>query len=436
MKTRNRLYLIILALFLLPFICPTASATMAEGTETQITTNSADQKHPAIYGDRIVWTDYRNGDGYSNSDIYMYDLSTSTETQITTSGSAYSPDIYDDIIVWTDERNGNGDIYMYNLSTSTETQITTNNSWQYGPVIYDDKIVWIDERDADESHGDAYVSSNIYMYDLSTSTETRITTSEAEQTGLAIYGDRIVWHNFLNGEPYHHIYMCNLSTFEETQITTSGSAYSPDIYGDRIVWIDYRNGIGAVEGNIYMCNLSTSTESKITNNESNKYGPIIFDNRIVWADWNNGNPDIYMYDLSTSTKTQITDDSSHVGGEVGPDIYGNRIVWDDSRNGNSDIYMFTLAPAVELTPLERTNDLKDYVENNISSDVGTKKALIRPLDASIRFLETGKDAKAVSTLKSFINLVEKMSKGNRISAAGAACMITQAKEIINQIKDQ
>ncbi|WP_095642876.1 PKD domain-containing protein [Methanosarcina spelaei] len=64
----------------------------------------------AIYGDRIVWTDSRNG----NSDIYMYDLSTHNETQITTRESYdFSPDIYGDRIVWNDYRNGNGDIYMY-----------------------------------------------------------------------------------------------------------------------------------------------------------------------------------------------------------------------------------------------------------------------------------------------------------------------------------
>ena len=42
MKTINRIYPIFVALFLLPFICATASAEMAQGTETQIT-NSMDQ---------------------------------------------------------------------------------------------------------------------------------------------------------------------------------------------------------------------------------------------------------------------------------------------------------------------------------------------------------------------------------------------------------
>ncbi len=59
-------------------------------------------------GDRIAYQDIRNG----NPDIYMYNISTKIETQITTSGSAYSPVIDGDRIVYQDYRNGNSDIYM------------------------------------------------------------------------------------------------------------------------------------------------------------------------------------------------------------------------------------------------------------------------------------------------------------------------------------
>jgi beta propeller repeat protein len=153
----------------------------------------------------------------------------------------------------------------------------------------------------------------------------------------------------------------------------------------------------------------------------------------VWGDYRNGNYDLYMYDISTSEETQITTNESN---QLWPDIYGDVIVWMDNRNENLDIYMFTLSPAAELTPLDRTNDLKDYVENTLKVNRGIKKALIVPLDASIHFLETGKDAKAVSKLKSFINLVEKMKKCNRILPVDADYMITEARGIIDQIKAQ
>ncbi|AKB74938.1 cell surface protein [Methanosarcina lacustris Z-7289] len=140
---RTAIYLGIF-LVLLMMTVGNAAAVQENGTETRITTDEADQQNPAIYGDRIVWQDDRNGgNGYSwkptgNWDIYMYDASTSTETRITTSESCQiNPVIYGDKIVWQDNRNGEGwdeygrpdgnwDIYMYDLSTKTE--IHTNNT--------------------------------------------------------------------------------------------------------------------------------------------------------------------------------------------------------------------------------------------------------------------------------------------------------------------
>ena len=77
--------------------------------EQAITSDSDEQYKVAISGEKIVWTDYRNG----NADIYMYDLSTNTEYQIT-SNSSYqvNSSIYGNKIVWQDGRNGSNDIYI------------------------------------------------------------------------------------------------------------------------------------------------------------------------------------------------------------------------------------------------------------------------------------------------------------------------------------
>lgn len=210
--------------------------------ETQITANGSPQYNPVIYGEKIVWNDFRIEDVNTTSDIYVYDLSTSMETRITTSGSAEDPAIHGDRIVWSDYRNGNYDIYMYDLSTSTETQITTNESDQYSPDIHGDRIVWNDDRNG---------NYNIYMYDLSTSMETQITTDESYKSGPAIYGNRIVWNEKRNGN--FDIYMYDLSTSTETQITSYESVQytATAIYGDRIVWVSEEEG-----GDIYLYDLS------------------------------------------------------------------------------------------------------------------------------------------------------------------------------------
>jgi beta propeller repeat protein len=183
---------------------------------------------PKIYKDKIVWEDRRS----RNYDIYMYDLSTSQERQITTNTARQErPAIYEDKIVWQDYRNGNYDIYMYDLSTGQEAQITTNSATQWDPAIYEDKIVWQDYRNR---------NSDIYMYDLSTSQERQITTNTARQERPAIYEDKIVWQDDRNSGIYHDLYMYDLEKELEIQISDpSSNGKTPDIYGNKIVWYSY-----------------------------------------------------------------------------------------------------------------------------------------------------------------------------------------------------
>jgi beta propeller repeat protein len=319
-----------------------AEEQRTKGAETRITTNKGEQEYPAIYGDRIVWRDWRNGNqhDFKNGDIYMYNVSTSKEIQITTNKSSQvNPDIYKDIIVWEDDRNGseNWDIYMYNLSTKKETQITANKSNQLSPAIYGDKIVWVDQRNG-------YPNNDIYMYDLSTRKETQITTNGSNQQSPKIYGDRIVWEDWRNGDDYNlnsDIYMHDLSISKEIQITTDKSYQGePAIYGDIIGWTDQRrNG----NWDIYMYNLSTFTETQVpTRGGEEKHVSDINGDRILWDEIRmlNRNWSIYMYNLSTSTEAKILGGTNT--GQGYPKLYGDRIVWTDTRNGNPDIYMFTL----------------------------------------------------------------------------------------------
>ena len=71
-----------------------------------------------------------------------------SETRITNHGTAGSPDIYGNRIVWQDWRNGpdNFDIYMIDLSNKKETKITAYSSGHYSPAIYGNWVVWMDSR--------------------------------------------------------------------------------------------------------------------------------------------------------------------------------------------------------------------------------------------------------------------------------------------------
>jgi beta propeller repeat protein len=270
------------------------------------TTNTSNQVSPDVYGNRVVWEDERNG----GHDIYLQDLSTKKQTRITTSGKAINPAIYGDKIVWADGRNngsfnegggsiGNWDIYMYDIPTSKETQITHNASDQERPDIFQDRIIWNEE-------------GGIFLYNISTSKETRLTPywwgSEEGSEGGAdyyngfpyIYGDKIVCDvETITGNYVSKMY--DLSTSKETYLGVFDQSGSPAIYGNKIVFVDSYS-IPRVEYNsdIYMYDLSTSEETHITTGKSSeKSAPAIYDNKIVWQDNRNGNWDIYMATLSS-----------------------------------------------------------------------------------------------------------------------------------------
>lgn len=457
-----------------------AAVPLAEGEEIQITADETDQRDSATYGDMIVWVDSRDGNTSENTEIYAYNLSSGEEIKITNNASLkYSPVIYGDLIAWEDFRNGNWDIYVYNLTSSRETQITLNTSDQYAPALYEDRLIWLDGRNGGGSLDvDLWPEGNwdIYMYNLSTSRGTRLTTVESWKTFPAIYNEKVLWIDGRNGETLasHQlvegdIYMYDLSTSEETQLVTNVSADSrPDIFGERLVWEDRRNE----NSDVYMYDFMNSTEVQITDNESEQWLPSIYEDRIIWTDYRNGedllNPDVYMYNISTSEEMQVTDEEF---GQWADDIYGNNIVFTDSRNGNYDIYMFTLSATEEVPEKEpvkedyeeeqpqkeETNDEKpsepqpddSSVEMDATEELKILKAHVNSLEIEpaakdllnakmryvIQYLDSGDTYLAMEKLDAYIECVSIMKEKGRLEGIEADYIISEAKRTAASVEN-
>jgi len=247
-----------------------------------------------------------NCDGYAEDCPLGYEVYEATgkcDLQVISSASSNqeNPYIYENKVVYQDDRNGNWDIYMYDLETGEETRITYSVADQINPKIYENKIVYQDNRNG---------NWDIYMVDLSEEV--------AEPSGLPDEGG----FDFLGELP-----------LEEIQITIGLSdKTNPSIYGNKIVWGDYRSKVCK---DIYMYDLETREEFEITKCGSflprtNHQFPVIYDNIIVW---NNGNR-IYMCDLEKNGQSGgcLEDDEkmrikSSVSENNFPSIHNNIIFW-------------------------------------------------------------------------------------------------------------
>jgi beta propeller repeat protein len=262
--------------------------------EKRITENLADQEEPAVYGTKIVWMDSRLG----NKDVFIYDMISKKETLIAGLNEISlkpplqtQPNIYGDKIVWEEKIIfEDSEIYLYNLSVDSdgdgvpnyldenrpdpdpaEVKITDNTQSDLQPVIYGNTIVF--SR-----------SNNIYLYDLESKTEHRLTNSTA---GQKIDGG-----------------LCS-------------------IHGKKVVWV-YDNGTK----DVYLYDLALDYDG---DGEPNY---------IDEDDDDDGELDEYDPDDDTAL-IQITDESEKIS--MTPVVYANRIVWQDKRNMSKarEIYIFT-----------------------------------------------------------------------------------------------
>jgi len=253
-------------------------------------------------------------------------------------------------IVWLEERNGSLGLYLYNLETKQETRISTVNQ----------SIFW-----------------SVYQFPgILPATLTVIVPLSPD-----IYGNKIVWSDCSSGN--WDIYLYDLEKSLKERITTNSSEQiCPVISGNRIIWLDRRNATDAYTWDIYCYDLEAGTEKQIVSVKnavtavfvslplpfptlgfgSTSLFPDIYGNNIIWNENRNDSWDIYLYDLAAGQERQITSDPSRQDAHA---IFGNKIVYSDNRNGNADIYLFDLDSNQER---QITTDSSDQSYPNIWED--------------------------------------------------------------------
>ncbi len=115
----------------------------ASGRSRLLAPHAGNQYFARIQGDRVVWIDNRNSPGshidQKNSDIYMHDLTTGKTRAVSTHQARQDlPDVEGDLVVWEDWRNNpntitprygsefrNSDVYLKDMKSGQEFQLTS-----------------------------------------------------------------------------------------------------------------------------------------------------------------------------------------------------------------------------------------------------------------------------------------------------------------------
>jgi len=337
---KTGLGLVLAILLVLAVLSLAPAAALPNGlADYPLCTADGAQSDPVAHGDRVVWVDQRGNPSGWYGDIWMYDYATGEETQITNDEYEQTdPDIWGDWVVWSDWRNGNGDVYAKNVVTGQEIAVCTDPAAQQRPKICDDLIVWEDYRrgqwdiaryristaaeglwdfnDGDDRSPDVYFDAtghgytvawergdgDLVVYEVATA-EARIPMADIYGATLVAGDGEVVWGKFEDRGAGTRLYLYRLawSDIGPMEIPTTYEPYaefrSLSVSGTKVAYAyDTESGFG-----IRVHDWAQETEGAVSDAASSQYNPAIAGDMVVWRDDRNypGSGSNY-YDLYTN----------------------------------------------------------------------------------------------------------------------------------------
>jgi beta propeller repeat protein len=331
-------------------IAPTPSPTQPPENDcitTQLTDSMTDIGGIDIDNGRIVWASW---DG-SDYEIFLYDIRTRTTTQLTDNTTDDGgPDIDGERIVWVNWDGTTTEIFLYDINTHTTTQLTNNTTMDFASQIDGEQIVWIQEDDHD--------FDTLVVYDILTGTLTQIT-RRAPIGEFQIDNGKVVWA--AGPEIYSEIYLYDISSSTTTQLTdNTTNDWFPQINGSQIVWLSGDPGETIYLApevsyqKILLYDIYSQTTTQLTDDITFDYGPQIDNGRVIWWGGNARSAEIFLFDINTGTTTQITNNTT---ADDSRQIDGEQIVWWGGTDFSRGIFLYDITTG---TTVQLTSDTMDY----------------------------------------------------------------------------
>ena len=245
------------------------------GVTIQLSPNDIPNRDPSISSGKTVWE--------GNFDIYYHDgesLRVFSEEGVSFSG----PKIDGGRFVALGFVNGKNQVYLFDGQELS--QITDGTVDELNPLIHGDKVVW--KR--------GFGAGELYMYDISTATTTRIDGGHLAQSAPeGVHNGNVVWTG--SDGTSLQIYKYSLSTNSVTQLSSLvQGAREPSIWNGLVAWRQFLpNGQGAVY-------YHDGTTTKPVPDSDNGIHITVGDQGIFWEDHDGNDWEIAQFD-GTTTKT-------------------------------------------------------------------------------------------------------------------------------------
>ncbi len=216
-------------------------------------------------------------------------------------------------VAYSEWRDADYDVFLYDLSTRTESPVCTEAGRQGGPKIINGWVLWSDDRYYSEPDNTAV---EIFGHEIASATTVQLTSDGFVKTLLGASATHLLYYTD-EGMPSGH--------GAATLVLQSRQS------GEKRVLCEYIYG---------------------------PQGASLSDTHVAWAalDPTNGwvNRSVFLHDIA-GDDTQLL--SSTTPGDVRTtDISADWLVWDDNRYGNYDVFAYAISAGQEVRVTDEPHD--------------------------------------------------------------------------------
>src|SRR3989344_2244974 len=208
--------------------------------ERPLNPDSNVQSQPAIYADTVAYVE-KTVSGQRS--IVLFNIGSNTKEVVASSPSISGLNFAGNYLAWMESAGKTWKVFAYDLTAKTRSTFGVSGDQVDPAVLSDGKVVFADRR-----YGSGPNDWEIFLKNVATSEEKRISSVPAGRpTGLSISGNLVAWSR--DGD----VYVYDLNTKTETKLTSAlGNQEQATVNEGRVVWIDGRSEIGT---DLYLLNL-------------------------------------------------------------------------------------------------------------------------------------------------------------------------------------